>query len=65
MKYARYAVFRDKAGVTDYAVAKGIGAGKSTFYDWKQGKYTPKIDKLLKIAEFLKVPISEFLGTDE
>lgn len=28
---------------------------------WKQGKYTPKLDKLVKIAAYFKVPIEYFL----
>lgn len=53
--YDRYAAIRDGQGLTDYKVAKGTGIGSATFSNWKNGKYTPKQDKIEKIAEFLKV----------
>lgn len=43
-------------------VAKGAGIPYSTITDWKAGRYTPKLDKLKKIADFLNVSV-EFLTT--
>ncbi|WP_127058835.1 helix-turn-helix domain-containing protein [Veillonella ratti] len=48
--------------VTAYRVGKETGIPTATFTAWKQGKYTPKADKLLKIAEYFNVPIEYFLG---
>ena len=45
-------------------VSKGTGISYSTFTDWKKGRYTPKADKLKKIAEFLDVSM-EYLMTGE
>lgn len=59
--YEKYAKLRDERGLTDYAVAKGTGILTATLTNWKQGVYQPKIDKLMKIADFLQVDINYFL----
>ncbi len=56
--YQKYAALRDKAGVTDYEVAKNTGVSTATLTNWKYGRYTPKIDKLQKIADFFGVPVT-------
>ena len=48
-----------KYGVTAYKVAKETGITTATLSNWKQGKYTPKQDKLQKIPE---EDIDLFLG---
>lgn len=58
--YEKYAKLRDARGLTDYAVAKSCGIGRSTMFDWKSGRSTPKQDKLVRIAEFFDVPVSYF-----
>ena len=55
--YERYAELRDKKGVTDYKVAQECGIGRATLSEWKSGNYTPKIDKLRKIAEYFGVSV--------
>jgi len=62
--YSVYAELRDLRGLSDYAVAKGSGVGRSTLSDWKTGKHVPSIANLRKIAEFLGVTI-EYLLTGE
>ena len=59
--YETYRKLRDKEGVTDYRVSKDTGIGRSTFSDWKSGIYTPKVDKLKKLAEYFGVSIEIFL----
>lgn len=59
--YAKYVELRDKAGVRDADVAKATGIYPSVFTDWKNGKSNPKLDKLMKIAEFFNVSIEEFV----
>ena len=41
-------------------VARNTGVPYSTFTDWKAGRYTPKIDKLEKIANYFNVPVDYF-----
>lgn len=52
----------NEKGITPYRVAKATGIGTATLSSWKKGTYTPKQDKLQKIADFLDVSI-EFLMT--
>lgn len=60
--YEKYAKIRDEKGVTDYKVAQATGISSSTFSEWKCGHYTPKIDKMIKIAQFLGVDVGEIIG---
>lgn len=59
--YATYKELRDAKGLRDSDVAKATGIMPSTFTEWKKGKYQPKIDKLIKIANFLGVPVDTFI----
>lgn len=56
-EYQRYCEIRDKYGYKDSDVSKGANVTKSTFSDWKAGRYIPKQEKLQKIAEFLNVSV--------
>ena len=49
-------------GITAYRVAKETGITTATLTNWKKGKYTPKQDKLQKIADFFGVSL-EYLMT--
>lgn len=54
-------------GLTAYRVAKDTGVTTATLTSWKQGKYTPKAEKLQKIADYLGVTVDYLKGenTDE
>ena len=62
--YKNYAVLRDFCGYTDYRVAKETGISPATLSSWKNGAYTPKIDKLLKIADLFGVTLEELIGKE-
>lgn len=47
--------------VTAYQVAKATEISTATLTEWKKGTYTPKIDKLKKIADYFGIPVTEFL----
>lgn len=49
-------------GITPYKVSKGTGISGATLTSWKNGNYTPKLDKLRQIADFLEVDIKEIMG---
>lgn len=51
-------------GITPYRVCKETGLTTSTISNWKAGRYTPKADKLQKIADFFGVSV-EYLMTGE
>lgn len=58
--YDKYRAIRDEKGVSDYAVSKATGVDPTTFSKWKHGKYTPKVDKILKIAQYFGVSLDYF-----
>lgn len=62
--YSVYAVLRDKKGLSDYAVAKKCGIGRTILSDWKNGRHTPNRENLYKLAQFFDVSI-EYLLTGE
>ena len=50
-----YSIFEklcSERGITAYRVCKETGITTSTLSNWKAGRYTPKADKLKKIADF-------------
>lgn len=62
-----YKVFEELCelnGVTPYRVCKETGLTTATISNWKAGRYTPKQDKLQKIAEYFNVTV-DFLMTGE
>ena len=60
--YEVYCKLRDQQGLKDADVARETGITKSTFSDWKNGRSTPKQDKLQKIADYFGVSV-DFLIT--
>lgn len=60
--YEIFVKLLDKHGITAYKVSKATGIAGSTFTDWKNGRSTPKQDKLQKIADYFGVSI-EYLMT--
>lgn len=64
--YERYCILRDRTGVKDAKVATDLSIPKSTFSEWKKGKYVPKAEKLQKIADYFGVSISYLMdGVEE
>lgn len=59
--YKKYLELKEKSGVTDYEVAKRTGVSTSTLTNWKYGRYTPKTDKLKKLADYFGVPLETLL----
>lgn len=62
-----YEIFEDlckRKGVKASEVARSTGVSTSTISAWKQGQYTPKSDKLQKIADYFGVSL-EYLTTGE
>lgn len=58
--YAKYVELRDKKGVKDSDVSKATNIPQTVFTDWKTGKSTPKIDKLIKLADYFEISLDEF-----
>lgn len=53
-----------KHNVKAYQVAKATGITNSTFTDWKNGRSSPKIDKLQKIADYFGVSVDYLMGNE-
>ena len=62
--YEIYAKLRDSRGMTDYQVCKETGIPTSVMSCWKTGKYTPKVDRMVKIAKLFHISMDELLGID-
>ncbi len=63
--YSKYAKLRDDRNLTDYEVSRQTGIATSTLTDWKMERYTPKVDKIQRIASFFGVPLEYFLDGKE
>lgn len=59
--YKKFEALLKVHGETAYQVSKRTGISTATLSEWKKGTYTPKIDKLQKIAEHFDVPVTYFL----
>lgn len=64
-RYAVYEQYRVKLGFTDHYISSELNIPKSTIYDWKSGISCPKADTLLKICDFLHMPITEVVGNTD
>jgi len=59
--YEKFEKLTMDRGLTLYRVAKDTGIATATLSDWKNGKSSPKIDKIQRIAIYFDVPIEYFL----
>lgn len=48
-------------GVTQKDLAEYVGVSKGTIVDWKNGRSYPRMDKIQKIAEFLRCEKSDLI----
>ena len=62
MYYENYQKIKESKNVKDRDVAKATGIDPATFSHWKKGLYTPKEDKLTKIANYLNISVDELKG---
>lgn len=60
--YERFAELMKEKGVTAYKVSCDTGIAQSTLSDWKSGKITPKIDKLILLADYFGVDVEYLSG---
>ena len=63
--YEKFEALLKKYGVTAYRVSKETGVTTATLTSWKQGKYTPKREKLQKIADYFGVTVEYFTGKEK
>lgn len=60
MYYETFMEFCNKNNIKPGTVARLTGISTATITAWKQGKYTPKQDKLQKIADYFNEPLEVF-----
>lgn len=65
MYYENFAKLCEESNIKPNKVSKETGISTATLTSWKQGKYTPKQDKLQKIADFFGVPLRWLMGDME
>ncbi len=59
--YHKFERLLAERGVTAYRVSIETGISTATLSNWKNGHYTPKIEKLLVLAKYFDVPLEYFL----
>lgn len=64
MEYSVFDALLKSHGISVYQLAKATGISSSTFSDWKNGRSTPKADKLARIADYFGIGLDELLGTE-
>ncbi len=57
--YENFLRIAKSKGLTPYKISKGTGVSCATLTSWKNGDYTPKLDKLKLIADFLQVDLTD------
>lgn len=50
---------------TIHRVAVDTDIPPTVLYDWRNGRSTPKVDKLIKIAKYFDVPLEDLLEGGE
>lgn len=59
--YEKFSQLLQERNKTAYQVAKDTGITQTTLSDWKHGKCTPKVDKLMILADYFGVDVNYFL----
>lgn len=63
--YTVFAKLLETKNITPYRVYKETGVPQSSLSEWKRGNSMPKIDKLIKIAEYFGVSVDYLLTGEE
>lgn len=62
MYYENFARLCEMSGTKPAQVSRATGISTATLSSWKKGLYTPKNDKLQKIADYFQVPVEYLRG---
>lgn len=60
MQYEKFENLMREHGVKASEVSRQTGVTTQALSAWKKGEYTPKADKIQKIADYFKVPVGYF-----
>jgi len=59
--YPKFQKLLEERKLSAYRVAKDTGIPFTCLCDWKSGRSKPKLDKLLKLAEYFGVSLDYFI----
>lgn len=62
MSYSNFEKIIKSKNLTAYKVAKDCGISRPIFTYWKQGRNTPSLKSMVKIANYLNVSIEELIA---
>ena len=54
--------YQTLAGKTKKEVSDAIGVPPTTYSSWSNGKHLPDMDKLQRLADYLRAPIDQFFN---
>lgn len=63
--YENFARLLKERGLKVTDVARATGISNSVFTDWKMGRYIPKSEKLIKVAEYFGVSVDYLMNGTE
>ena len=55
----------DARNVNAYQLAKSANVARSNVFNWRSGKVTPSVEKLISVAEFFGVSLDYLVGCDD
>lgn len=59
--YRKFEQLLKEKGITAYQVSKDTGIHTATLSSWKNGVYSPKVEKLKILADYFGVSIEYFI----
>ena len=59
--YPKFQRLLEERKISTYRVSKDTGIPVTCFSDWKSGRSKPKLDKLLKLADYFGVSLDYFI----
>lgn len=65
LSYDRFVNLLNSKGITPYKVHKDTGIATATLSDWKNGKSTPKPDKMQILADYFNVSLEYLITGNE
>ena len=65
MYYEKFRILCQMRNIRPSVVSKATGISTATLSSWKKGSYTPKQDKLQKIADYFGVTLEYLMDKDD
>lgn len=59
--FEKLAKLMQERNLTIFQLSKETGIPQTTLYEWKAGKYKPKTEKILLLADYFGVTMEYFL----